>query len=110
MKIKLIYQWAVVGAGPAGIAAVGKLIDSGVPADEIIWIDPHFKVGDLGQYWQSVSSNTAVQRFIEFLEASAAFAYDRRSPDFHFNRLPLDQTCMLSEVVLPLQRVTCHLQ
>ena len=29
MTIKKTYQWAIVGAGPAGIAVVGKLLDSG---------------------------------------------------------------------------------
>ena len=110
MTNKSIYQWAVVGAGPAGIAAVGKLIDAGVPASEVIWIDPEFKVGDLGQYWRHVSSNTTVQRFLDFLQASAAFAYDKAASDFRLNQLPLDKTCILSDVVQPLQWVTAHLQ
>ena len=58
------YQWAVVGAGPAGIAAVGKLLDQGIEPTEILWLDLQFKVGDLGAYWQNVSSNTTVQLFI----------------------------------------------
>lgn len=100
------YDWAVIGAGPAGIAAVGRLIDSGVVASDIIWLDPHFKVGDLGQYWRHVSSNTTVGRFLDFLRASPAFAYDKASPKFRLNHLPLDQTCVLNDVVEPLQWVT----
>jgi len=35
-----VFKWTVIGAGPAGIAAVGKLIDSGVKPLEIAWVDP----------------------------------------------------------------------
>lgn len=49
------FQWAVIGAGPAGIAAVGRLMDHGIPASKILWVDPHFSAGDLGRYWSSVS-------------------------------------------------------
>lgn len=42
------FQWLVIGAGPAGIAAVGKLIDHKIPGDQIGWLDPAFGVGDLG--------------------------------------------------------------
>ena len=63
-----IYSWAVVGAGPAGIAAVGQLIDHGVKGEDIAWIDPEFNVGLLGRKWRSVSSNTRVSLFIKFLE------------------------------------------
>lgn len=54
------FQWAIVGAGPAGIAAIGKLLDYGITPADILWLDPAFKVGDLGQLWQNVSSNTIV--------------------------------------------------
>ena len=64
---KKTYQWAVVGAGPAGIAAVGKLLDNGILAEDILWFDPHFKVGDLGLHWHNVSSNTKVKFFNDFL-------------------------------------------
>jgi cation diffusion facilitator CzcD-associated flavoprotein CzcO len=51
-------EWAVIGSGPAGIAAVGKLLDLGIAAQNIAWIDPAFTVGDLGKKWSKVSSNT----------------------------------------------------
>jgi cation diffusion facilitator CzcD-associated flavoprotein CzcO len=43
------FKWAIVGAGPAGIATVGLLLDNKVDARDILWIDPDFKVGDFGQ-------------------------------------------------------------
>ena len=107
---QVAYQWAVVGAGPAGIAAVGKLIDSGVPSKAILWIDPRFNVGDLGHYWQHVSSNTTVGRFLDFLKASQAFQYDETSSHFRLNQLPRETTCVLNEVVEPLQWVTKQLR
>ena len=110
MNNQLRYDWAVVGAGPAGIAAVGKLIDAGVLADKILWIDPQFSVGDLGQFWSQVSSNTTVLRFLDFLASSTAFAYDRTQSDFRLNQLPLEKTCRLSDVVEPLQGVTEELR
>lgn len=37
------YQWAIVGAGPAGIAAVGKLLDHGITPKDILWLDLAFQ-------------------------------------------------------------------
>lgn len=100
------YQWAVVGAGPAGIAAVGKLLDHEVIPDNILWIDPQFRVGDLGQFWRNVSSNTTVQRFLDFLHEVKSFSYKQAPIDFQLNHLNTDNTCMLSEVVEPLQWIS----
>jgi len=55
------YAWTVIGAGPAGIAAVGRLLDQGIAPEKIAWVDPAFAGGDLGQRWRSVSSNTHVE-------------------------------------------------
>ena len=102
------FEWSVVGAGPAGIAAVGKILDSGVEPQSILWIDPFFSVGDLGRFWSTVSSNTSVQLFLDFLKALSAFQYDETSNDFNINQLPRDKTCQLNEIVKPLQWVTDH--
>jgi len=103
------FQWAVVGAGPAGMAAVGKLLDNNIAADAILWLDPQFKVGDLGQFWSNVSSNTTVKRFNDFLEAADSFAYPKAADDFELSRLPPQNTCQLSQVVEPLQWISNHL-
>jgi hypothetical protein len=104
------FQWAVVGAGPAGIAAVGKLIDQGIEPKSILWVDPHFKVGDLGQMWRNVSSNTTVARFTDFLEASQAFSYHKSTTDFALDQLPPHTTCTLRDVVDPLQWISDQLR
>jgi cation diffusion facilitator CzcD-associated flavoprotein CzcO len=110
MSVKKTMQWAVVGAGPAGIAAVGKLIDHGVNPSAILWIDPHFKVGDLGTLWQNVSSNTSVARFLDFLHNAASFSWHQAPDQFPLRHLPPDETCILHEIVGPLQWVSDNLR
>lgn len=104
------FEWAIVGAGPAGIAVVGKLLDQGISPHDILWLDPHFKVGDLGQFWSQVSSNTSVKRFSDFLQAAKAFSYNEAAPDFPLNHLNPEDSCTLKEVVAPLQWISEHLR
>jgi hypothetical protein len=104
-----LFQWAIVGAGPAGIAAIGKLLDTGISPKHILWIDPHFTVGDLGARWCHVSSNTKVALFKRFLLEARAFSYHNTSIEFTLNQLPPDDTCLLNHVVEPLQWITDHL-
>lgn len=106
---KYIFQWAVVGAGPAGIAAVGKLLDRGILPEHILWLDPYFRVGDLGLFWRNVSSNTKVKYFTDFLLAVNSFAYRTSPIDFELKHLPPEETCLLNFVVEPLQWITHHL-
>ncbi|KAJ3114486.1 hypothetical protein HK100_001651 [Physocladia obscura] len=108
------FQWAVVGAGPAGIAAVGKLLDAGIDGKQIAWIDPQFDVGLLGRKWRSVSSNTTVQLFADFLAASPAFKYSASDSDSNnkhvLHSLPPADTCKLSFIADPLLEVTTALR
>lgn len=103
-------QWAVVGAGAAGIATVGQLIDHGVAPQAITWIDPAFKVGDLGAYWGNVSSNTTVHLFKEFLSACSSFNFDGSDNNYELYRRDPQATCDLRLVVEPLQEVTNKLR
>lgn len=102
-------DWAVVGAGPAGILAVGKLLDYGVAANDIIWLDPEFSVGDLGRYWREVPSNTKVAAFRYSLYATKAFAYDECAANAAIRALADDDHCPLDYMVAPLQAITKHL-
>lgn len=101
-------NWAVVGAGPAGIAAIGKLLDAGVQADDIVWIDPNFQVGDLGTLWRNVDSNTKVGLFTRFLDHCSAFQLDKS----HYELFTLhpEDTCKLRFIADCLQTVTENLQ
>lgn len=104
------YHTAVIGAGPAGIATVGKLLDHGIAAKDIVWIDPHFQVGDFGTIWKNVPSNTTVNLFLQFLHAAQSFDYDHSPHDFEINHLDPYKTCYLRIMVEPLQWITDHLR
>lgn len=106
----MTHQWAVIGGGPAGIAAVGKLIDKGVIAEDIVWIDPQFRVGDFGTRWGNVPSNTKVDLFLKFLHAIDAFDYKNCQHPFALNQAKRTDTCHLRLMSEPLQWVTDHLK
>ena len=54
-------QWTVIGAGPTGIMAVGLILDSGVPAEDIILVDRDgFEVGRMGKFYKNVPGNGRV--------------------------------------------------
>ncbi len=103
------YAWTVIGAGPAGIAAVGRLLDQGIPPDKIAWIDPAFAAGDLGGKWRSVSSNTIAGTFMSFLNGSAAFRFSQAPPS-PLAEVDPEETCALALVADPLVWVTEHLR
>jgi hypothetical protein len=104
------YHWAVIGAGPAGIAAIGKLIDHGVDPASIAWIDPEFKVGDFGTKWRNVSSNTRVKLFIRFYEACKSFHFAAAPKDFAILHTDPETTCLLALAAEPLQWITERLK
>jgi len=101
---------AIVGAGPAGIAAVGKVLDEGFDPKTVAWIDPHFKVGDLGGKWSQVSGNTKIHRFDKFLRGSQSFNYDSLENQFDLKNMDPHGTCTLNYVVEPLQAITEQLR
>lgn len=96
-------QWTVVGAGPSGILAVAKLIDSGIAPKTITWIDPKFEVGDLNAKWSEVPSNTIVKLFIDYLKEMQCIDMNTLS-DCNLFKLNEQDTCFLSEMVTPLQQ------
>ena len=104
------YEWTVIGAGPAGIAVVGKLLDDGINPESICWIDPSFTAGDLGRYWRNVSSNTTVKLFHRFFEVVKAFDYELIRSQFALNACEPDETCKLGLVAEVLCDITQHLR
>ncbi|EGC28515.1 hypothetical protein DICPUDRAFT_9531, partial [Dictyostelium purpureum] len=102
-------KWTIVGAGAAGMAVVGKLIDNGVDLNDLCWIDPDFKAGDLGMKWRTVSSNTTVELFTRFLNKCESFGYKDCPIDFKLNHLVPKDTCQLNEIADPLQWVSDRL-
>src|SRR5271168_1690337 len=103
------YAWTVIGAGPAGIAAVGRLLDHGIAPEKIAWNDPAFAVGDLGQKWRPVSSNTIAGTFLSFLNGSAAFRF-AEAPPTPLREVDPEETCALALVAEPLVWVTQQLR
>lgn len=110
MSSKDQFEWAVIGAGPAGIAAVGKLLDKGILEKNILWIDPCFTVGDFGTLWKYVPSNTKVELFLKFLNACESFKYSSSNQSFKLNTLNKKHTCELSYPTESLQWITDHLK
>lgn len=104
------FDWAVVGAGPAGIAAVGKLLDQGIKANKILWIDPEFRVGDFGTKWRKVSSNTRVGLFLKFFHNCSSFEYATVANDFAICQEDPKSTCILGLAADPLQWISDNLR
>ena len=103
------YHWAIIGAGPAGIAALGQLLDKGVAGEKILWLDPYFEAGDFGRKWHHVSSNTRVQLFLDYLNACRSFEWDT-APEFELNKLNPKDTCLLKYMGEPLRWLTTKLK
>lgn len=74
MPDKNYFEWAVLGAGPGGITAVGKLIDKEQHA--IAWIDPEFNVGSLGKFYSQVPGNTKTKTVIEYFKSIKSFGFE----------------------------------
>lgn len=104
------YAWLVIGAGPAGIAAVGQLLDHGIEGNDIAWVDPQFKVGDFQRYWRHVESNTPVEAFRYYYEYCNAFNYDAKALRYFIDQMDDDKHCPLLVAAQPLHDFTQHLR
>jgi cation diffusion facilitator CzcD-associated flavoprotein CzcO len=96
-------DWIVIGAGPAGIAAVGQLLDN---KQDVVWIDESFEVGNFSK-WRNVPSNTRVELFVRFLTACKSFG---NHPQHELFELPPDSNCQLKYIIEPLMDVTDNLK
>lgn len=111
-------EYAVIGAGPAGIAAVAKLYASGVAGAQILWIDPQFKVGDFGtklSVGSSVPGNTAVESYQKVNGAiysmiPACVPTREEENKFEITALSSGITCSLRVAAEPLQHITDKLR
>lgn len=104
------YDWAIIGAGFAGITALAVLIDSGVEPSTIAWIDPEFKVGRVGKYYRDVPGNVQTHHLIEYVENCPLFKYIN-SPSLNaLYTYPLEDFQQLHVIVDPLIDFTACLQ
>ncbi|KAH8701120.1 pyridine nucleotide-disulfide oxidoreductase-domain-containing protein [Talaromyces proteolyticus] len=65
------YAAVVVGAGPAGVAALGNLLELGLT--KIAWVDPSFDGGRVNRKYREVPSNTKVSFFQAFATGAQPF-------------------------------------
>ncbi|RFU35157.1 hypothetical protein B7463_g1253, partial [Scytalidium lignicola] len=70
-QTKRRYEAVVVGAGPAGIAVVGNLLEQ--QKHPILWVDDQFHGGRLDKYYRRVPSNTTVKLFLEYAQGVKVF-------------------------------------
>jgi cation diffusion facilitator CzcD-associated flavoprotein CzcO len=104
------YDWAVIGAGAAGIAALATLLDCGEDPKKILWFDPTFTVGDLSRCWPKVPANTENKRFLGFLQGSQAFNYKAIESTCVFANKSATDHSLLEDIVAPLQAITGQLR
>lgn len=103
------YEWAVVGAGPAGVIAVGVLLELHVPPSHIVWIDPEFNVGRLGKYYENVPANSRAQEMAAFIKSCEAFrACDSPSLQALLN-YPTYAEFLLHMIAHPLKDIAHHM-
>lgn len=87
----------VIGGGPCGLAVVGNLLEQH-PHDRLLWVDPVFKAGRIGDQCREVPRNTKVELFINFATAITPFRLILESSQetnaiTALRKLPQDQGC-----------------
>ncbi|KAI0836549.1 pyridine nucleotide-disulfide oxidoreductase-domain-containing protein [Hypoxylon sp. FL0890] len=90
----------VVGAGAAGIAALGNLLEVFRPESSIAWVDPHFQGGRINARYREVPSNTKVCHFLAYADGVEPFreiaqASSKPNAIAFLQSLPQDDTCSL---------------
>lgn len=92
---KTLFKFAVIGAGPGGLAAISNLLEKDI--SPILWIDREFAGGRMPIY-RNVPSNTKVKRFKEYVEMSepfSKFTKEDPSPLQPLEDLQPEDTCNL---------------
>ncbi|KKY18557.1 hypothetical protein UCRPC4_g04893 [Phaeomoniella chlamydospora] len=72
-RVAMTYTFVVAGAGPAGLAAVGTILEYLHPYEKVLWVDPSFEGGSIGKDWREVPSNTRATFFRQYAEALGPF-------------------------------------
>lgn len=113
-----VFEYSVIGAGPAGIVAVAKLVAKGIPGKSILWVDPQFTVGDFGgklSEGSSVPGNTSVASYEKVNNAiyekiPACHLSHEEKMQFEIAHLSVENTCPLKIAAVPLQKITQNLR
>jgi thioredoxin reductase len=104
------YDWAIVGAGFAGITALAVLLDSGIEPSTVAWIDPEFNVGRVGEYYREVPGNVQTQHLIEYVNNCPYFKNIKSSSLDALYTYDAEQFQLLRVIVDPLLDFTAYLQ
>lgn len=67
------YAAVVVGAGAAGITAVGNLLEQKI--EPILWVDDSFVAGRVNTHYREVMSNTQIWLIVAYAEALSVFRH-----------------------------------
>ena len=103
-------QWAIIGAGPAGIITVSLLLWLGIKGTDIAWLDPEFNVGRMGQLYTNVPGNLTTAGFIKFINACPIFK-EFYSPTIEaLSQYDPEKFYELKFFVDPLVDITKHLR
>jgi len=105
----LTASWTVVGAGPAGIAVIGLLLDCGIDGRTIVWIDPEFNVGRLGKYYYHVPGNAKAKDYTNFIGHCRVFNEINTSSMKLLRMCNPAVECTLHFIIDPLRDITKHL-
>ena len=106
----------IIGGGPAAICEIATLLKSGICGNDIIWIDPEFKVGAFGStlsQGSSVPGNTKVENYQAVNKAIyQAVPACKPKADQHFELDTLEPgfVCSLKIAAVPLQHITNELR
>lgn len=103
-------DWLIIGAGPAGIATIGVLLDIGVDPQSITWLDPEFNVGRLGSFYNNVPANSKAKEFIYFVNACKVFQECVQPAVEAMHHLDPEQRYTLGAIVEPLKSITDYLR
>lgn len=100
----------VVGAGPAGVAIVGMLLEVGIAPAHIRWVDPAFNVGRMGEFYYNVPGNALAENYIEFVNACTAFrACSSEALTYLRTSYPYE-CCKLHVIIDALRDITADLR
>lgn len=104
------YDWAVIGAGFAGITALAVLLESGIKASTIVWIDPEFNVGRVGKCYGNVPGNIQVQSILYYVSNCPFLKNIGSSAIEKLYEYKLDDYPLLQVIIDPLQDFTDYLR
>lgn len=106
----LHYDWAVVGAGFAGITALAVLLDAGVDPSTVAWIDPEFNVGRVGKYYREVPGNIQTKHLLEYIHECPYFKNITSTSLQKLYTYPAEQFQQLQVIVDPMLDFIAYLQ